>query len=687
MTPVLHCTDIEAGYKQHEALRGISFAVDENEMVGVIGPNGAGKTTLVRVVTGLIKPRRGEVRLFGKDATTMPAGERARLVGVVPQGLETPMAFTVEEIVGTGRLCAASRWRGPSPQDREAVERAMVYADVVDLRTRPFMELSGGERQRAVIAMALAQTPRLIIMDEPTSHLDLKHSLEIMQIVERLNREHGVTVLAVSHDLNMAAEFCSRLVLLDRGRIVTDGPPRETLRPDLLRRVYHCDVHVQTNPASGSVMVMPRPRLVSGEPGRGVHVHVIGGGGSCAELLRRLTLGAYTITCGVLNRGDTDAQAAKALDIRAVVEDPFRPVSSHRVADALDMSRSADAVVVCGVPFGPGNVENLKTAEAALDRGASVLVLSGVGDRDYTPDGTATKRVADLVARGALEVADEADVTTLLPVRLKAGPSLKRRFPFRVGATSYVVPADMLPNVTVLAERVDDVELLVFESDEISNLPGEGMVRSLARVADTNGLTYTVHLPVDVRLGSPDEEERCASVKKCLRVFERMNTLEPFGYIVHFSNTSFVEMAELSDRGWAEWRSRLDRSVRELLAAGLSPERLCVETLSYDFERVVDIVEKHGLSLCLDVGHLLMKGRSPMEFLDRHLLRTRIVHIHGIRDGKDHASLEHLDKAVLAMLVERLGADGEPERVVTMEVFNREDFVASCEVLETLCRT
>jgi len=684
MTTALRCTDVEAGYREHDALRGVSFAVEENEMVGVIGPNGAGKTTLVRVVTGLIKPRQGEVKLFGEDATTMPARERARLVGVVPQGLETPMAFTVEEVVAMGRLCAASRWRGKSPEDRQAIERAMVYTDVVELRTRPFMELSGGERQRTVIAMALAQTPRLIIMDEPTSYLDLKHSLEIMQIVERLNREHGVTVLTVSHDLNLAAEFCTRLVLLDGGRIVTEGPPRETLKPDLLRRVYHCDVHVQTNPASGSVMVMPRPRLVSGEPGRGVHVHVIGGGGSGGEVLRRLTLGAYTITCGVLNRGDTDAQASEALDVPAVLEEPFRPISRERIEEALEVSRTADAVVVCGVPFGPGNVENLRVAEAAQERGSAVLVMSGVNGRDYTPNKAAVKRIADLVAAGAVEVTDESDVSTLLPVQLEAGPSLKRRFPFRTGATSYVVPADMLPNVMALAGRIDDVELLVFESEDVSNLPSESMVRSLAGIAEKHDLTYTVHLPVDIRLGAENENERQASVQKCLRVVERMAPLSPFAYVVHFSNTSFVEMADLTEAGWGRWKTQLDRSVRELLAAGVESRQLCVETLSYEFERIAGIVEEHDLSVCLDVGHLLLKGRSVEAHMDRYLSRSRVVHIHGIRDGKDHASLAHLDETLLTKLIVRLSADDERERVVTMEVFKQKDFLESCTVLETL---
>lgn len=267
-------------------------------------------------------------------------------------------------------------------------------------------------------------------------------------------------------------------------------------------------------------------------------------------------------------------------------------------------------------------------------------------------------------------------------IELKNSVSLKRRFPFRMGTTSYIIPADIIPNVDVLASRIDDVELLIFESDEISNLPDAGVIEELKRIADEHDLTYTVHLPIDIRLGALDESERCNSVKKCLRVISLMDALRPFAYVLHFSNTSFVAMDEMSHTGWDKWLEQLDKSMSEILAAGVASESLCIETLSYDFSRIAPIIEKHNLSVCLDIGHILMYGGSVAEHLDLYLSRTRIFHIHGIKDGKDHASLKYLDEDVLAMLFERLEREGEPERVITMEVFSENDFIESSDVVE-----
>ena len=261
MSDAVLFSGVTAGYRDLAVLQELSLTIGEGEMLGVIGPNGSGKTTLLRVVTGLVKPTVGAIRLFGRSVEALPAGERARLVGVVPQEMETPMAFSVEEIVMMGRTAALSSWRRPSEQDRETVQRAMAYTDMAAMAGRPFSELSGGERQRAVIAMVLAQEPRLILMDEPTSHLDINHRLEVMQIVERLNRDRRVTVVLVSHDLNLASEFCGRLALLDHGRLVAAGTPIEVLREDTLRDVYHCEIRVREDPADGTIQVAPPRRL------------------------------------------------------------------------------------------------------------------------------------------------------------------------------------------------------------------------------------------------------------------------------------------------------------------------------------------------------------------------------------------------------------------------------------------
>ncbi|MEI6219190.1 MAG: ABC transporter ATP-binding protein, partial [bacterium] len=333
----------------------------------------------------------------------------------IPQELQIPMPFPVREFVMMGRTASLERWSAPSPHDTHIVERAMAYTDTVHLKNRPISELSGGEKQRAVVAMVLAQEPRIILMDEATSHLDMNHCLEVMQIIERLNKEQQVTVLMVSHDLNLSAEFCRRLLLLNHGHLVSDGTPSTVLNEEVLRRVYRCDVHVQKNPASGSVIVSPARRLASGGSGRGLRIHVIAGGGCGEECLRGLSLCNYTVTCGVLNQADSDADVALALGLEVSLEKPFSHIGQAALTEAQKMAEPADAVVVCGVPFGPGNSVNLQIARSALARGKRVLIMAGVENRDFTPNREATDAVHGLIKDGAGVWSDMADLLTSLP--------------------------------------------------------------------------------------------------------------------------------------------------------------------------------------------------------------------------------------------------------------------------------
>jgi len=406
---------VSGGYRRATVFRDMSFTIREGSMAALIGPNGSGKTSMLRAATGLLPHVTGQVRLFGHDVRELAAEKRASLIGVVPQDTFTPMAYSVEEIVMMGRTHALSRWHGPGDEDRKLVEQAMIYTDVADMRSHPFPELSGGERQRVIIAMVLAQQPRVILMDEATSHLDINHRLEVMQLIERLNREHGVTVLMVSHDLNMAAEFCERLLLIDGGQLVSDGPPADVLTEGALREVYHCDVKVQRNSETGSVMVLPTPRLISGESARGVRLHVIAGGGCGEEVLRRLALCEYTISCGVLNEGDRDAGVAEALELDLAVEKPFSPVGGAAFVEAERLAETAQGVVICGVPFGPGNVVNLELSERMLERGIPVFMMTGIANRDYTPDHKASAIAARLLKAGAREWQSVADLLRMLP--------------------------------------------------------------------------------------------------------------------------------------------------------------------------------------------------------------------------------------------------------------------------------
>jgi iron complex transport system ATP-binding protein len=256
--PAIRLTRVTAGYGSGATvLDEVDFELEAGGMAALLGPNGAGKSTLFKVVTGLMKPRKGSASLFGRPVAALHAADRARLVGVVPQEVEAPMPFSVEAFVLMGRTARISRWSGVSREDRRAAERAMDLTDVTGLRNRPITELSGGERQRAVVAMALAQEPKLILLDEATSHLDINHRLDVMRIVERLNREEGVTILLTSHDLNLAASFCPRILLMDHGRVCASGSPESVLTEERLKQVYHCDIRVRRDPEDGAMAFFP----------------------------------------------------------------------------------------------------------------------------------------------------------------------------------------------------------------------------------------------------------------------------------------------------------------------------------------------------------------------------------------------------------------------------------------------
>ena len=414
MKTALQLHNVSAGYRNHPVLHDMSLTINEGEMVGILGPNGAGKSTLFKILSGWLAPISGTVSVFDTPVHQIPPQQRARYIAVVPQELDIPVPYTVEEVVMMGRTASIGRLSRPSQADCQIVERAMVYTDVADVRRRPLNELSGGERQRAIVAMALAQEPRIILMDEATSRLDINHRLEIMQLVERLNEESGVTVMMISHDLQLAAEFSRRLIMLDRGRIVADGRPSDVLTETSLRQVYRCDVRVHEDTHTGSLSILPAPRLHGGRVGEGLRIHVIAGGGCGEETLRRLSLNGYSLSAGVLNQGDLDAEVATALGAPLALEQPFSPVRTAALDRASGLIATATAAVLTPVPFGTGNLANLALLEKYQASGRPVFIATGIENRDYTPSKEAVAKVNALLSRGAIPWRDVAELTALL---------------------------------------------------------------------------------------------------------------------------------------------------------------------------------------------------------------------------------------------------------------------------------
>ncbi len=394
--------EVSAGYKHRKVLDNVSFSVREGEFVSLIGPNGCGKSTLLKTAAALLKPLSGVVELFGQDVHRIKPALRASLLGVVPQKIESPMAFTVSQIVMNGRISSIGRWGGISSRDHDLVERSMIYTDVLGLRDRYFTELSGGEQQRVALAMVLAQDPKIIMLDESISHLDINHRQEVLQILMNLNREKQMTILLVSHDLSLSASISDRFLLMDTGRLVKAGTPVEVLDPALLSAVYNCDLRVQQDPYTGYLQVSGAVDSLNRRKKLNRHVHVIAGGGSGIELYRRLLIEGYEVTTGVLNRLDSDAEAARALNIEVVLEQPFSPVGNDAIAEALQMIDNADTVILSQVPIGSGNLVNLELASEALKRGKTVLLASGIADRDYTEGKAALRLVTGLMTDGAI---------------------------------------------------------------------------------------------------------------------------------------------------------------------------------------------------------------------------------------------------------------------------------------------
>jgi ABC-type cobalamin/Fe3+-siderophores transport system ATPase subunit len=229
------------------ALSDLSLDISAGEIIGVIGPNSSGKTTLIRLLTRVLEPAAGEIRLEGVPVGRLSRTDLARRVAVVPQGLLPQFPFTVGELALMGRYPHDPGRYFESPRDHAVAHEAMAATGVLELADMPLEHLSGGERQRAVIARALAQEPRLLVLDEPTAHLDLRYQVEAATLLRRLNRERGMTILLVSHDLNLAAEVCDRLLLLNGGRPVAIGAPEAVLDEGLLASVFGCGVVVDKN--------------------------------------------------------------------------------------------------------------------------------------------------------------------------------------------------------------------------------------------------------------------------------------------------------------------------------------------------------------------------------------------------------------------------------------------------------
>jgi iron complex transport system ATP-binding protein len=254
---VLEARDLRFSYGARPALEGVSLRVQPGEIVGLIGPNGSGKSTIIKLLSGVLAGYQGEVLLDGSDLAGLDRREVARSLAVVPQETTFSLPFTVLEIALLGRTPHLGRLALESAADAELARDALRRAGALHLAARSIHELSSGERQRVVFARALAQEPRALLLDEPASFLDIRHQIELYELVRSLAEERAASILLVVHDLNLAAEYCDRVYLLQRGRIDAAGPTAEVFTYANLSRVFETDLYVDQNSITGKLMVVP----------------------------------------------------------------------------------------------------------------------------------------------------------------------------------------------------------------------------------------------------------------------------------------------------------------------------------------------------------------------------------------------------------------------------------------------
>jgi iron complex transport system ATP-binding protein len=252
-------------YNEHQVLKNVSFEVKKGEFIGILGPNGSGKTTLLNVIDGILTPQEGEIWINGTSCNKLKRENLAKIIAVVPQESLMIFPFTVQEIVLMGRAPHLGKWRFEGETDFRIAHRAMEMTDTLSLINRSMNALSAGERQRVLIARALAQQPQIMLLDEPTAFLDIRHQIDFFDLIKALNKNQTLTVIAVTHDINLASLYCDRIILLRDGHIHCMGSPEEVIVEPHIKEVYETNVAVDRNPVTGQ----PRVTLLSSHPSEG----------------------------------------------------------------------------------------------------------------------------------------------------------------------------------------------------------------------------------------------------------------------------------------------------------------------------------------------------------------------------------------------------------------------------------
>lgn len=398
----LRISGVDCYYGSIKALENITFSVREGEFMGILGPNGSGKTTLLKAINTTLKPKVGSVFLNEINIYDMESKEVAKNVAVVPQETTVTFDFKALDVVLMGRNPYISRFGMESKEDLAVAKKAMELTNTWKLAERPVNELSGGEKQLVIIARALTQEPKVLLLDEPTVHLDISNQLEIMDLLKELCINSGLIVLTVFHDFNLAARYCDSAILLRKGKIFSIGEVDKVLTEENINEVFNVDVIVKRHPITDALYVLPVSTWHEVTSTKNLKVHVICGGGTGTPIIKKLYRNGYYITAGVLNVLDTDYETCYALKIQTVSEAPFSPITNEAHKKNLNLIEEADVVILSDACFGYGNFKNIEAAIHAVEKGKKVIVVeeTPIKQRDFTK-GEASALYQELKNKGA----------------------------------------------------------------------------------------------------------------------------------------------------------------------------------------------------------------------------------------------------------------------------------------------
>lgn len=407
--------NLDFSYSQKEILKNINLLIEKGAFVTITGPNGSGKSTLLKNLAKILKPKRGEVILDDINIQSLRQKELARKVAVVPQNINIDFPFSVWETVLMGRSPFLKRFAREDEKDFAIAHWAMQITNTLHLKKRAVNMLSGGELQRVILARALTQQPQVLLLDEPTSHLDLQHQLEVLELLKKLNETNNLTIIAVLHDLNLVAQFSTYVYLLEKGIIFDYGTPQEVLTAANIGRVYNMDVAIADNPLTGKFNIIPLGKSSHiSSVRKKLTIHLMCGGGTGTYVMDKLVQLGYRVSCGVLNIGDSDWTKAVKLNLSIAEEAPFSPISSEAREKNRLLILNSNGVILTPFPYGEGNLKNLELALEVCQKGKPVLVIRNKEkDMDYT-NGRADILLNRLKECGAIFSYDLQDVFTFV---------------------------------------------------------------------------------------------------------------------------------------------------------------------------------------------------------------------------------------------------------------------------------